>query len=336
MNQKIRLTVLALSMFVILMLGSVASAYANGTGNSSGTINVVTQCTLSSPELWDAGWSIDKNETQLTVNTEYRVNFTLSDKDGMDDIQNAYVKIWDSDDAVSEENDTDSENAHYTLCWNATHGTWACLGPDPAFYKSGDGSNSSENTQYLFYVNFDLSKVALYSNDGPSYTGWKITINATDGTHWDVLTQCLGFGVAEYMAMSGLAATHQWTSVIAPSNDQPLDDPAAYLSFTVIANRVWNATAKSNATTAHVPGLGYTLGIGNVTQNSVDTAGTSTALSTSEAIIGKDGASPLDAQSVPASETGTACKIYLWVDIPDGLAPGAYVYTLTVTVQKDA
>ena len=321
------LSVLVLTMCLGLAMATMGSAY--GGSNSDGTINVVTECTITAPGLCHSDGSEDLNKTQLTVDTEYRVNFTLSDKDGMDDIQNAYVKIWDT--ATSTEDGTDDENNHYTLWWNATHGAWACLGPDPAFYKSGDGSNSSGSTQYLFYVNFDLSKVALYSNDGPSYTGWKITINATDGTHSSTKHQCLGFGVAEYMAMSGLAATHQWTSVIAPSTDQPLQDPAAYLSFTVIANRVWNATAKSNATTAHVPGLGYTLGIGNVTFYDSDVAGSSTPLSTSEQVIGT-----LDAQLVPASETGTACKIYLWVDIPDGLAPGAYVYTLTVTVQKDA
>ena len=333
MDKKRMASLTALTVMLILILGNVAMAHAQSSSDSTGTINVTAECTISSPGLCLNDGTDNLNKTQLTVTTEYRVNFTLSDKDGMDDIQNAYVKMWKT--AASTESGTDDENNHYTFWWNATHGAWACLGPSSGFYKSGEGSNSSSYTQYDFYVNFDLSKVANYSNTGPTYTGWKITINATDGTHSDTQTQCLGFGVAEYTECTGLNPAHSWSGLTAGSNDQPLSSPGTSLSFTAIANRVWNATAKSNVTAALEHTYSYTLGIGNVTQNSVDNATSSTSLSTSEVIIGKDGASPLDAKEIPASESGTACNCYLWVDIPAGQQPGAYVYKLTITVQKD-
>lgn len=333
MNKKRMASLTALTITLLLVLGNVGYAHA-ANSPSEGTINVVTECTITSPELWNAGWSVDENETQLTVNTEYRVNFTVSDKDGMDQISYCYVKIWDT--STSSENGTDAENDHYTFKWNSVTGSWSCIGPASGFYKGGSGSNSSSINQYEFYVAFDLSKVALYSNTGPTYIGWKITINATDGTNPDTLTQCLGFGVAEYSECANLSSTHSWTSVQVPSTDNILSSPGASLTFTAIINRAYNVTAKSNATTAHDPTYGYTLGIGNVTQNSVNTAGTSTALSTSEVIIGKDGASPLDAKAVPSSESGDALNCYLWVDIPEGQPPGAYIYTLTITVQADS
>jgi len=325
MKQKRIISLLAMAICVLLALGNVA--YAT---NSGGTINVIAQCTITNWGLCNSDGSGNLKETQLTVDTEYRVNFTISDQDGMDDITNATVIIWDS--ATSTVLGTDKENDHYTFFWNSTHGAWTCTGPSSGFYKSGAGSNISEINQYEFYVNFDLSKVAQYSNGG-SYIGWKITINATDtnGAHMDAHAECLAFGVAEYSEIFGLSATHSWSNVTVPSTNNPLDTPASYLTFNAIINRVWNATAKSNATTAHVVGLGYTLGIGNVTFYDSDNNASSIPLSTSEAVIGT-----LDAQQISATESGTACKIYLWVDIPDGLAPGAYIYTLIITVQKDA
>ena len=327
MNKKRMASLIALTVMLILILGNIAMAHAQSSQDSTGTINVVAECTISSPELWDSGWSTDKNETQLTVNTEYRVNFTVSDQDGMDDISYCYVKIWDT--STSSEDGANDENDHYTFKWDGA--TWSCLGPGAGFYKGGAGSASASLTQYEFYVGFNLSKVAQYSNAGPTYDGWKVTINASDTeANVDTETQCLGFGVAEYMEETGLSTTHSWDGLLQGSTNTALTTPVGKLTFTAIANRVWNATAKSNATTAHVPSLGYTLGIGNVTFYSSDNVESSIPLTTNEQVIGT-----LDAQAVPSSESGTEVYCYLWVDIPADQPPGAYVYKLTITVQKD-
>lgn len=311
-------------MLLLLVMGSVGVAFA---ADSTGTINVVAECTITSTELWDAAWVVDKNGAQLTVNTEYRINFTISDTDGMDDIVNANITIWDS--ATSTVGLADDQNDHYTFMWDgAVTGAWSCLGPDAGFYKGGSGSNSSLVTQYEFYLAFDLSKVAQYSNGGAPFDGWKITINATDTEpNTDEESECLNFGVSEYMETSGLAGTHAWNSLAPNSNNNALSDPVGKLSFTAIANRVWNATTYGSADPTDAP---YSFGIGNITVYSADTVGSSVPLvnTPSKITIGT-----LGDTAVPNTEAGTACECWMWIDIPAGQQPGAYTYTLTILVE---
>ena len=333
MDKKRMASLTALTVMLILILGNVAMAHAQSSQDSTGTINVTAECSLSTPQLLSEA-EADVNGTALTVNTKYHANVTVGDIDGMDDIVNGTVRAWLT--TATGENDSDTENNHYTFFYNATSGQ---VSSSPAgFLTSGDCvvSNSSSVTQFEFKFKWDYSKVANYSN--VANNGWQISFLFYDSegnsAHLS-LTSSLQHGIAEYTECASLSTTHSWSGLSAGSNDNPLSSPGTSLSFTAIANRMWNATAKSNVTAALEHTYSYTLGIGNVTQNSVNNATSSTALTTSEVIIGKDGASPLDAKEIPSSESGTACNCFLWVDIPAGQQPGAYVYKLTITVQKD-
>jgi len=311
-------------MLMLLLSGGVGMAFA---ADSIGTINVIAECTITSTELWDAAWAVNKDGVQLTVNTEYRINFTVSDSDGLDDIANANITIWDS--ATSTVSGANDENDHYVFMWEGlVTGAWSCLGPSAGFYKGGSGSNSSAITQYEFYLAFDLSKVAQYSNGGAPFDGWKITINATDTeTNTDEESQCLDFGISEYMETSGLAGTHAWNSLTQGSSNTALSDPVGKLTFTAIANRIWNATAYGSADPTDAP---YSFGIGNITIYDSDTVGSSIPLVNTPA---KVTIGTLGDTAIANTEAGTACQCWMWIDIPGGQQPGAYTYTLSISTE---
>ena len=314
---------------LLLLTSFLASVAYGADGTSDGTINVVTECTITSPELLNAGES-SVNASALTVNVKYHVNCTVSDEDGMDDIMFVNVQAWLA--ASANENDTVDENLVYSFWWN---------GSDQLFYDYGTGwlddanwhgSASAALTQYEFCFQWDYSKVATYSNG--ANTGWAISIwaNDTEGNSYHLGEDlCLNHGIAEYTELTGLSATHSWSALAVGSTDNALTAPGSSLSFTGIANRVWNVTAKSNATVAKDMTYNYELGIGNVTVNGADNAGASAALSTSDVDVPN-----LDAIAIPSAEAGTAEDCYMWVDIPAAQQPGAYEYKLTLTVQADS
>ena len=328
MKTKRLLSVLAIAILMMIAFSGVSSAYAQS--ESGGYINAVRYAHLSNALLLSSPSGSNISGTALTVDTEYYVNVTFTDLMGTANISTFWVHCWKPTTGVGE-NGTDSENNHYNMTWTPSGASGTFAGTPAGFLVSGDCYGPSENkTQFTFTFAWKYSKVANYS-DG-SNNGWKISIFVNDtGSHEDHLSQWLYHGIAEYMSLTGLATNHGWTTVIIPTTNAALDDPADHLSFTVIANRVWNATAKANATTAHVSGLGYTLGIGNVTFYDSGGHGGEVGLSTSEQVIGT-----LDAQAVPSTNAGTECSCYMWVTLPDGLAPGKYVYTLIVIVQADS
>lgn len=302
-----------------MLMGGVGMAYA-ASSDSIGTINVVAEITISSPELLNAA-ETSVHGSSLVVNTQYHANWTVSDTDGMDDVLNFTVRIWDS--ATSTENGTDDENNHYSIYWTGANTTWN--GYPAGFLGTCSGSASAAITQYEFKAGFDLSKVADYENGGV-YTSWKVSIFGydTEGNS-DMESECRNFGVAEYTEISGLAGTHSWASLAAGSSDNPVTGTP--LTFTAIANRVWNATAKADVD----PTTGaYSFGVGNVTVYDSNVAGSSIPLviTPSKVTIGT-----LGDKAVSNTEAGTACNLYMWVDIPAAQPPGAYVYTLTVTVE---
>lgn len=322
-----RKTLVAVTMLLLMLLGSVGVAYA---ASSVGTITVVTECALSSPKLLSLA-EADVNATALTVDTKYHVNVTVSDTDGLDDIEFVWVQAW----LESEENEnaTSNENTAYWFWWN---------GSDTSFYDLPEGflddanchgSASAAITQYEFCFQWDYSKVAKYSNGANA--GWSISIwaNDTEGNSAHLAqadtNDHLVHGIAEYMETTDLAGTHSWASLAQGSSNNPVSGNP--LTFTAIANRAWDATAKANNTYARVQGDSYVLGIDNITVYSSNDAVSSNPLvvDPSEVVIGP----ALENQGVPATEAGTACDLYMWVDIPPEQPPGAYVYELIVTTK---
>jgi hypothetical protein len=323
--------VISLSLLLCGLLGQLA--YAASSGDSYGTAEVTGEITFKDVKLLDAIDGSSVNASSLTVNTNYWINFTVMDDDGMDDIKNITIRVWDTG-YTSTENDTDAERDHYSFFWNYTgvnadadEGAWS----EPTLLgflhaASCASSNSSSIVDHEFSCCFDLSKVANHT-DSSAYL-WRITIFGYDMEgNGDQENEILRFDVTAYQELTGIDSTHSWSALSSGSYDNTLSGDGG-IDFTAISNSKWKVQAKANASVL-IDQYGHTFNIGNITIH-YDTLGSSIALTTSDAdVVG------LTSQSVPSSESGTATYCKLWIDVPTDQEPGAYEYKLTLTVVED-
>jgi len=314
MKGKTALTIVV-SILLVLAIISVAS------GDSAGTAQITSASpTLSSPQLWNAAETVDKNNTALTVNTEYHINFTVSETNSLADLNNVTIKIWETTYAV--EGDADSERNHYTFTWTESTSSWSS---SPSGFVTTanckDPAAASIATSYTFTCAFDLSKVANHTS---SNIAWQIKIISYDDLGNSDTDSSLKFGVAFYSEIAITDTTHTWTGLVPGDIDKTVDGDGD-IDFTVIANDEWDANAKSNA--SNLVSGSNTIGIENLSIHK-DTLGSAVALTTSWGDLGG-----LTTQSPPtaeASPVSTHCT--LWLDVPNGTLPGDYVYTLQLQI----
>jgi len=294
-------------------------------GTSSGTAHITdVGPSLSSPELWNSGETSNKNNTALTVNTEYHVNFTVADNNGLANLHNITAKMWES--GSSSEGGSNAERTHYTFTWVESTDTWAS---NPSgFITTGnckDPGTGSSATSYEFTLAFDLSKVATYNS---TTTSWKIKIYAYDDSGNSASDSTLVFGVAFYSEISISDTTHGWTSLNPGASDQQINSPGDNeIDFTIVANANWKTQTKgSGALTSGA----NTIALSNVKIHK-DTLGSSASLTQTYADLGG-----LTNQSPPTTESGTATYCTLWITVPNGTPPGDYTYTLYLQIVQQS
>jgi hypothetical protein len=290
-------------------------------GSSSGTVHVASPApSISSAELWDSGETTDNNNTALTVDTEYHINFTVADTNSLANLDNVTIVIWES--GTSSEVDSDAESNHCTFTWIESTDTWAST--PSGFVTSAncnDPGTGSVETSYEFTLAFDLSKVAKYNSTN---TAWKIKIYAFDDEAGSDSDGTLMFGVAFYSEISISDTTHGWTSLDPGATDEQIDSPAdSDIDFTIVANDNWTIQAKGSGD--------LTSGANTITLSNVkihkDTLGSAASLTTSYVDVGG-----LVNQTSPTSESGTAIFCTLWLNVPTGTLPGDYTYTLYLQI----
>jgi len=317
---------------LIFCLGlTMPTALANSSGTSTGTATVTsTAPTISSVELWNMIETVDANDSALTVNTEYHLNFTVSDANTMADIKNVTIIAWDNRSQVV--TDADSQRYHYTWTWVNLTDVWACplsanyivtenySDPNPA--ALGEGS-------YEFRLAFKLSKVANYSN-GVTYDGWQFNIAVFDaalnqGTYGVGTGGRTQFGVASYLEISITDVTHSWSAAPNTTNNVVSAGGDGKVDFTALTNRVWKAQVEGTQNLTKGDDL---IGLDNVTQYGSNVVGSSVPLTFEYADV-----TGITAQAAPADEASpTAVGVWLWLDIPTGTPAGNYVYTLNIQV----
>lgn len=324
---------LALLTATILLLSMlfVAPTLAASEGDSDGTITVTSATpAISSVELWNEAEDTDKNNTALTVNLEYHLNFTVSDSNTMADLHNVTIWMWNSGGGTSK-GDSNAERNHYTYTWTESTDTWASS--PSGFHDAADckdpGTGGSE-TSYEFTLAYDLSKVGNYSNGGAPYDGWSINITAYDDSANEGSDTTGQFGIASYLDLTVTDSTHTFSG--APnSNDNAVSAGGdAKIDVSIITNYEFDVQVKSMNATVNSTGTPTDyFNIGNITHYGSDVAGSSVALTTSYVdVTGLTNQTPPTAEASPVTP-----GVYLWLDVPDGQAAHTdYTYTLRIQI----
>lgn len=319
-GKKCTLLVTTILLSLLLTTGTVL---AGSEGTSTGTATVISSVPeITSPELWDSGETVNKNNTALTVGTEYHMNFTITDANTLADLDNVTIRIWDSGSAKTE-NDTDAQVDHYSFTWVESTDVWAST---PSGYNitanCQDPGTASSATSYEFTLAFKLSKVAAYATT----PDWKISIFVWDDTATPNADseKTLMFGVAFYSEISITDSTHTWSSLTAGSSTNvTMDSPP--LDFTVIANANWDGQAKGSG---DLTKGADTIALSNARIYQSNTLTSSASLTTGYVDIGG-----LTAQSPPTDENSAiSSSVYLWLTVPSGTPAGDYVYTLYIQI----
>lgn len=313
-------TSILIATLLMFMLTSTVLAASEDYSEGSATVTSAVP-TLSSIELWNQAEDTNVNATALVVNTEYHLNFTVSDANSMADLKNITIRVWNTD--YTTENGSNTERNHYSYTWVESTDTWTS-------YPSGfinaaacaDPGTGGGGSSYEFRLAFDTSKVANYT---ATNTKWQASIFVWDDSDNADNDKTVKFGVASYFEISITDTTHSWSSLTPNTNDNALDGDGD-IDFTVIANTFWKAQAKSNASVL-ISELSDTINIGNITIHK-DTLGSSVSLTTSYADVG--GLTSQNPPTAEASPVSTLCT--LWLDVPNGTPPGTYEYKLYLQV----
>jgi len=308
-------------MLVIVMLVATASVgYCADTGTSSGTASVGNAApTVTNSKIWDSTETTNKNNTELTVDTQYRINCTVTDNNQLYDLENVTFIIWE-DNAV-DEGSSDSNFTHYRFKYINDTDTWDEIGPDGtgnSHLISGSCSDPADHTQTsgTFKLAWKLHKTGNHTGTN----SWKVKIYAYDGSSSGSQQQIV-FGVAYYVEITVDDSSHAWAGLTPGQTDVLITSPADQdIDITVTTNAKFNVQAKGSGALTSGPN---TIGLGNVTIHK-DTLGSSVSLTTNYANIGG-----LTSQN---SGQNQAKSFKLWIDVPSGTPDGDYTYTLTVKV----
>lgn len=301
----------------------IVSAASEGSSEGTATILSATPA-ITSPELWNEAEDTDKNSSDLTVNTEYHLNFTIGDSNTLADLKNITIRIWHSSEAT--ENDTDAQIDHYSVTWVESTDTWACL---PSGYIDDtdceDPGTASGLTSFEFRCAFDLSKVANHTTTGSDT--WKISIFVWDDSDNADSEKTLMFDVTFYAEISITDTTHAWSNLV-PGYTNNVTDGDGDIDITVISNANYDVEAQGNQS-ALINQYADEIQIGNITLHK-DTLGSSIPLTVSWAdVVGLTG------QTAPTDEASpTAVAFILWLDTPDGTPAGDYEYKLEIRITE--
>lgn len=311
---------LVLAMFLALLIAFPFSlkVYGADEGTSSGTANVGNAApTVTNSDIWDQAESASKNNTEIVVDTEYRINCTVTDNNQLNDLENVTFIIWE--DTYANEGDSDSNVNHYTFMYNNATDAFDEIGPDGAGNSHLVSANCSDpadhsQTSGEFKLAFKLHKTANHTGSN----SWKVKIYAydsdTSGNQSIVI-----FGVAFYLEITVDDSSHAWAGLSPGQSDVLITSPGDNdIDVTVTANANFDLQAKGSGNLASG---GNTIGLGNVTIHK-DTLGSSASLTTGYLDIG--GLTDL------ASGESQSHSFKLWIDVPNGTADGAYTYTLSV------
>jgi len=305
---------LLLMLFVVFPVIRVALA-----GSSSGSATVVNVApSIFSPQLTDTS-SNNKAGSQLDVNVEYWVSFTVSDPNSLADLDTIVIKIWGPS---STEGGADNAANHYTFRYVQSTDTWEEVGPDSggSHLISADCQDPADQTQGsgTFRLAFKLAKIA----ERATTASWTIKIIVTDDSSASDSDSSLTFGVNFYSELIVNDASHGWSGLTPGASNVALTSPAdGDIDITVTSNAAFNVQVKGSGDLSD--GQGHTIPLSNIKVHK-DTLGSAVSLTTSYQNVG-------GLTSLPAGEN-QAYSFMLWITVPNPCPAGTYTYTLYIQV----
>lgn len=295
---------------VLFALSLTAPVFATSGGTATvGGVDPV----LSAVDITDTG-DVTKDGLQIDVNVEYRIECTVTDPNGLTELDDLVFTIWDT--GTSTKAGADSVSDHYTFEWDQTTDTWSEIGPGASDEHLVSGSCvDPASLPGEFKLAFKLDKVAQHGDTAL----WDIDITVTDDATGTDTDATLGFGVTFYSEISVTDGTHGWTGLSPSDTDVLLTSPGDFdIDVTTTQNGLMDIQGSGSGALAKG---GDTIPLANVKIHK-DTLGTAVSLTTSPTDIG-------GLTSIPAG-TATASVIALWITVPAECPPGDYTYTLTV------
>lgn len=317
---KTRNTVACIALTVALALFCVLPVYAGvDEGTSSGTATVGNATpTVTSPGLWDVA-ATDKNNSALTVQTEYWANCTVGDNNQLYDIVNVTFYIFE--DNAANWDSADANETHYTIYYDNATDAWVEAGPD-----AGEGHVVAANcsdpadhsaTSGTYKVAFKLEKTANYTGA----TSWWINITVFDGSGATANVQTLTFSLNAYYEITVVDTAHAWAGLVAGTENNTLTTPAdTNIDVTCITNNDFKLQGKGSGDLTNGTNV---IGLGNITIHE-DTLASSAVLT--------DGYLDIGGLTSETRGWAVAKSFMLWIDVPAGTPAGAYTYTLSVKV----
>ena len=254
------------------------------------------------------------NTQQIDVNVEYWIVATVTDPNGLAELDNLVYTIWDA--VASTKAGADNVADHYTFSYTQSTDTWVEVGPGASNEHLIIGNCvDPASLPGEFKLAFKLDKVAGHADTAV----WDIDITVTDDASGTDSDATLSFGVNFYSEITVDDATHGWTGLSPSDTDVLLTSPVDFdIDVTTTQNGPMDIQGSGNGALAK---NGDTIPLANVKIHK-DTLVSAVSLTTSPTDIG-------GLTSIPGG-TDTASAFQLWITVPAECAPGDYTYTLTV------
>ena len=318
MRGKVVVGWIALAMLILASLSPATLVAAATSGSSSGSATVGNVApTISSPQLTDTS-SNSVAGSQIDVNVEYWVAFTVSDDNSLEDIDTIVIKIWGPS---STEGGSDSEVNHYTFQYDQASDAWSEIGPDTggSHLVLADCQDPSDQTQSsgTFRLAFKLAKIA----ERTTTATWTIKITVSDDSSASASDSSLTFGVNFYAELTVNDGSHGWSGLNPGATDVALTNPSdGDIDVTVTTNAAFNLQAKGSGDLTSGSNM---IPLSNVKIHASTLTSAVSLTTTYQNIPG------LTSQPAGANQ---AKAFKLWITVPNPCPAGTYTYTLYVQV----
>ena len=309
--------VLTLVLMIALLTATIPLVSAATEGTSTGTATVGNNVpVLSGVDITDTV-PASVNTQQIDVNVEYWVVATVTDTNGLTDLDTVVFTIWDA--VATTKPGADNVANHYTFKYTQATDVWEEVGPDPTTDSHLVVANCVDPASLPgeFKLAFKLDKVAGHADTAI----WDIDITVTDDLAGSDSDATLSFGVNYYAEIVVNDATHGWTGLSASDTDILLTAPGDFdIDVTTTQNGLSDLQGSGDG--ALTKG-GDTIPLANVKIHK-DTLGSAVSLTVTPTDIG--GLTSI------AAGSATANAFKLWITVPAECPPGDYVYILTVGI----
>jgi len=245
------------------------------------------------------------SDSYFDVNVYGWVNVTVSDPDGVDDLDNVQIKV------------TTSDSKYFTLKWTQSADSFSEVS-DPDGICTLDASGSTRVN-----IDSDTDKICFRFKIGVAAQKGYCSVQVTttdDSGEQDVDTYTNLFSINFYIEITVVDSTHGWSGLSPGDADVLLTEPSDEdIDLTVSANGAFTIQVKGSGDLSD--GNGHTIPLSNIKVHASDLA-SAASLTTSYQNVGG-----LENQ---ARGVNLNLSFKLWITVPDNLPPGTYTYTLYV------